>query len=45
MEFKREFDCRIYAYCLMTNHVHLIVNPRDRSEHEIKLIRDAFQRG
>lgn len=25
--FKREFGCRIYAYCLMTNHVHLVVDP------------------
>jgi len=25
--FKREFGCKIYAYCLMTNHVHLIVDP------------------
>ncbi|MCI5194758.1 MAG: transposase [Candidatus Electrothrix sp. AW5] len=25
--FKQEFGCRIYAYCLMTNHVHLIVDP------------------
>ncbi len=27
IEFKREFDCRIYSYCLMTNHVHLVVDP------------------
>ena len=27
IEFKQEFDCRIYAYCLMTNHVHLIIDP------------------
>ncbi|MCP4339434.1 MAG: hypothetical protein GY799_11235 [Desulfobulbaceae bacterium] len=20
IEFKHEYDCRIYAYCLMTNH-------------------------
>ena len=32
IEFKREFNCRIYAYCLMTNHVHLIVDPGDRPE-------------
>ncbi|WP_339136671.1 MAG: transposase [Candidatus Electrothrix sp. GW3-4] len=25
--FKQEFGCGIYAYCLMTNHVHLIVDP------------------
>ena len=30
--FKQEFGCRIYAYCLMTNHVHLIVDPRDEPE-------------
>ena len=27
IRFKSEFDCKIYAYCLMTNHVHLIVDP------------------
>lgn len=32
IEFKREFNCRIYAYCLMTNHVHLIVDPGDNPE-------------
>lgn len=30
--FKREFGCRIYAYCLMTNHVHLIVDPGKNPE-------------
>lgn len=23
----RELDCQVYAYCLMPNHVHLLVNP------------------
>ena len=32
IEFKHEFNCRIYAYCLMANHVHLIVDPGDRPE-------------
>jgi putative transposase len=32
IEFKREFDCRIYAYCLMTNHVHLVIDPGDNPE-------------
>jgi putative transposase len=27
VHFKEEFGCRIYAYCLMTNHVHLVVDP------------------
>ena len=26
-EFKAEFGIKVYAYCLMTNHVHLIVEP------------------
>jgi len=26
-EWKQALDCRVYAYCLMTNHVHLIVDP------------------
>jgi len=23
----RKYDCRIHAYCLMTNHVHLLLTP------------------
>lgn len=30
--FKQEFNCRIYSYCLMTNHVHLIVDPGSKPE-------------
>ena len=26
-EWKQALDCRVFAYCLMTNHVHLIVDP------------------
>lgn len=26
-EWKTELCCKIYAYCLMTNHVHLVINP------------------
>ena len=26
-EWKENFGCKVYAYCLMTNHVHLIVDP------------------
>jgi putative transposase len=26
-EWKDAYGCRIYAYCLMTNHVHLIIDP------------------
>jgi putative transposase len=30
--FKKKFECRIYAYCLMTNHVHLVVDPGPNPE-------------
>jgi putative transposase len=26
--FTREHDCTVHAYCLMTNHVHLLLTPR-----------------
>jgi len=29
IEAKREYAIKVYAYCLMTNHVHLIVDPGD----------------
>ena len=32
IKFKREFGCSIYAYCLMTNHVHLVVDPGKNPE-------------
>ena len=25
-EWKKELGCKVYAYCLMTNHVHLIID-------------------
>ena len=28
-EFKREYGVEVHAYCLMTNHVHLLLTPRD----------------
>ena len=28
-ELKETFGIKVYAYCLMTNHVHLLVGPRD----------------
>lgn len=31
-EWKQYFGCKVYAYCLMTNHVHLIVDPCDNPE-------------
>ncbi|MBU1418557.1 MAG: transposase [Proteobacteria bacterium] len=32
VDFKNEFQCKIYAYCLMTNHIHLVVDPGDKPE-------------
>lgn len=26
-EWKKALSCKVYAYCLMTNHVHLIIDP------------------
>lgn len=26
-EWKQKLGCRVYAYCLMSNHVHLIIDP------------------
>lgn len=28
-EFKQQYGVKVYAYCLMTNHVHLLLCPRD----------------
>jgi len=32
-EWKMTLKCKIYAYCLMTNHVHLIVSPGKKAEN------------
>jgi putative transposase len=29
IEAKQEYGIKVYAYCLMTNHVHLVVEPGD----------------
>ena len=29
-EFKEMFGVKVYAYCLMTNHVHLLLEPSER---------------
>lgn len=39
IHFKKVFGCRVYAYCLMTNHIHLIVNPSDDPESLSKLMK------
>lgn len=32
-EWKKNLGCKVYAYCLMTNHVHLIVDPCENIEN------------
>jgi putative transposase len=32
-EWKERLGCRLYAYCLMPNHVHLVVDPGEREEN------------
>ena len=32
-EWKKKTGCKVYAYCLMTNHVHLIVDPGNKIEN------------
>ncbi len=33
LEAKQLFGVQVYAYCLMTNHVHLLLSPGERTEH------------
>ena len=33
LESKESLGCRLYAYCLMDNHVHLVVDPGDEPEN------------
>jgi putative transposase len=35
--YVQRYDCRLMAYCLMTNHIHLLIRPYDRN-HMIKLL-------
>ena len=32
-EWKEKLKCKVYAWCLMTNHIHLIVNPGEDSDN------------
>ncbi len=38
-EFKYEYAIKIYAWCLMTNHVHLILEPNNEEESISKLMK------
>ena len=43
-EWKVNLDCRLYAYCLMTNHIHLVVDPGDDPESLAKLMKRVASR-
>ena len=38
-EWKEKLACKVYAYCLMTNHVHLIVDPGEDERSLAQLIK------
>jgi len=31
-EWKERLKCKVYAYCLMTNHIHMVIEPSDKAE-------------
>ena len=39
LEWKEKLDCKVYAYCLMTNHVHLIIDPGETPENLSRLMK------
>ena len=32
-EWKKTLGCKVYAFCLMTNHVHLVIDPGESAEN------------
>ncbi|MCK4691102.1 MAG: transposase [Desulfuromonadales bacterium] len=38
-EWKELYGCKIYAFCLMTNHVHLVIDPGDNPDSLGKLMK------
>ena len=38
-EWKEQLNCKVYAWCLMTNHIHLIINPGDDVDNLGKLMK------
>ena len=43
-ERKADLGCRVYAYCLMTNHIHLVVDPGKRVENLALLMKSLAGR-
>lgn len=44
LETKESLGCRLYAYCLMDNHVHLIVDPGDEPDNLALLMKSIASR-
>ena len=38
-EWKEKFGCLVYAYCLMTNHIHLIIDPGNEEGNLAQLMK------
>ncbi len=38
-EWKEKLSCKVYAYCLMTNHVHLIIEPGEAERNLAQLMK------
>jgi putative transposase len=38
-QWKELYRCRVYAFCLMTNHVHLVIDPGDQPENLGRLMK------
>ncbi len=44
-EWKATLGCQVYAYCLMTNHVHLLINPGPKAANLALLMKRVAGRG
>lgn len=44
VECKGELNCRLYAYCLITNHVHLVIDPGDDTQGLAQLLKKVAAR-
>src|SRR5919106_2319490 len=46
-EYSQEFGCSVHAYCLMTNHVHLLVTPHthDACSRMMKMVGQCYVQG
>ena len=38
-EWKEKLNCKVYAYCLMTNHVHLLIDPGENERNLANLMK------